>query len=105
MANEQVGLENGADYHEISVRTDRFGIASLNVSRDAVILVHNTGRYVNCGDERGGLVHNDFKVRDILSTGIAQKIMQPNLCGKTSGVPRPGELTLFVRPWRPGEKI
>jgi hypothetical protein len=103
--NEQVGLENRADYREISLRTDHLGIASLNIGRDAVVLVHNTNRYVNCGDERGGLVHNDFKVSEILSTGVVQAIMQPNLCGKASGVPRPGELILFVRPWRPGEKI
>ena len=105
MKNEQVGLESGADYRDISVRTDKFGIASLNISRDAVILAHNTNRYVNCGDERGGLIHNDFKVSEILSTGIVQAITQPNLCGKTSGKPRPGELVLFVRPWRLGEKI
>jgi hypothetical protein len=37
------------------VRTDQFGIAPLNISRDAVVLVHNTNRYLNCGDERGGL--------------------------------------------------
>jgi len=105
MKNELVGLESGADYRDISVRTDQFGIASLNISRDAVILVHNTNRYVNCGDERGGLIHNDFKVSEILSTGIVQAITQPNLCGKASGVPRSGELVLFVRPWRLGERI
>ena len=105
MKNEQIGLESGADYRDISVRTDQFGIASLNISRDAVILVHNTNRYVNCGDERGGLIHNDFKVSEILSTGIVQAITQPNLCGKASGVPRSGELVLFVRPWRLGERI
>ena len=103
--DEQVGLENGADYREISVRTNQFGIASLKISADAVILVHNTDKYVNCGDERGGLVHNDFKVTRILSTGVVQAIVQPNLCGKASGVPRRGELILFVRSWRPGEKI
>lgn len=105
MKNEQVGLANRADYREISVTTNQFGIASLRIDESAVILVHNTDKYVNCGDERGGLVHNDFKVSEILSTGVVQAIMQPNLCGKASGVPRPGELTLFVRPWRPGEKI
>ena len=78
MKNEQVGLENRADYREISARTDKFGIASLNISRDAVILVHNTDRYVNCGDERGVLVHNEFKVSEILSTGVVEPIMQPN---------------------------
>ena len=105
MKNEQIGLENRADYREISLRTDQLGIASLNISRDAVVLVHNTNRYVNCGDERCGLVHNDFKVSEILSIGVVQAIMQPNLCGKASGVPKPGELILFVRPWRPGERI
>ena len=105
MKNEQVGLENRADYREMSVRTDKFGIASLNISRDAVILVHNTDGYVNCGDERGGLVHNDFKVSEILSTGVVEAITQPNHCGKASGVPKPGELVIFVRPWEPREKI
>jgi hypothetical protein len=105
MKNEQVGFENHADYREISVRTDKYGIASLNISRDAVILVHNTDGYVNCGDERGGLVHNDFKVSEILATGVVETITQPNHCGKASGVPKPGELVLFVRPWEPGEKI
>lgn len=105
MKNEQVGLENRADYREISVRTDKYGIASLNISRDAVILVHNTDGYVNCGDERGGLAHNDFKVSEILSTGVVEAITQPNRCSKASGVPKPGELVLFVRPWEPGEKI
>jgi len=105
MKNEPVGLENGADYREISVHTDQFGIASLNISRDAVVLVHNTNSYVNCGDERGGFVHNDFKVSEILSTGVVQAITQPNLCRKASGILRPGELILFVRPWRPGEKL
>ena len=52
--DEQVGLENRADYREISVRTNQFDIASLNINRDAVNLVHNTDKYVNCGDERGG---------------------------------------------------
>lgn len=105
MKNELVGIENGADYRDISVRTDKYGIASLNISRDAVILVHNTDGYVNCGDERGGLVHNDFKVSEILSSGVIEPITQPNHCGKASGVPKPGELVLFVRPWGPGEKI
>ena len=105
LKNEPVGLENRADYREISVRTNEFGIASLNLSRDAVILLHNTNKYVNCGDERGGFVHNDFKVSEILSTGVVQAVKQPNLCAKASGVPRPGELVLFVRPWRPGEKL
>ncbi len=105
MKDQQVGLENRAGYRDISVRTNEFGIASLSVDKEAVILVHNTDKYVNCGDEPGGLVHNDFQVSQILSTGLVQAIVQPNLCGKVSGVPRPGELILFVRPWRPGEKI
>ena len=54
--DEQVGLEDGADYHEKSVRTNQFGIASLNIRRHAVILVHNTDKYVNCADERHGLI-------------------------------------------------
>jgi hypothetical protein len=105
MKSQKVGLEDRAGYRDISVRTNKFGIASLNISRGAVILTHNTDDYVNCADERGGLVHNDFKVSQILSIGLIQPIGQPNLCGETSGVAKPGELTLFVRPWRLGERI
>ena len=105
MKNQAVGLEDGADYHEISARTNELGVAWVNISKGAVILTHNTDDYVNCADERGGLVHNDFKVSQILSSGLVQPIIQPNPCGKTSGVAKPGELILFVRPWRLGEKI
>src|SRR5216684_5299565 len=86
MKNQRIGLEDRAGYRDISVRTNEFGIASINISRGAVILTHNTDDYVNCADERGGLVHNDFKVSQILSSGLVQPIIQPNLCGKTSGV-------------------
>ena len=103
--NQKIGLEDGTDYHDISVRTNDLGVASLHIRRNTVILVHNTDQYVNCADERGGLVHNDFKVEKILASGIAQAIPQPNICGKVSAVPSRGELILFVRPWRPGEKI
>jgi hypothetical protein len=105
MKHEQVGPEDGASYRELSVRTNEFGIASLNIRGDAVILTHNMDDYVNCADERGGLIPNDFKVSQIVSDGIVQPIIQPNLCGKTSGVAKRGELILFVRPWRLGEKI
>jgi hypothetical protein len=103
--NQKIGLEDRTDYHDISVRTNDLGLASLQIRRDAVILVHNMDQYVNCADERGGLVHNDFKVEKILASGIAQAILQPNICGRVSAVPSRGELILFVRPWRPGEKI
>jgi hypothetical protein len=105
MKNYRVGLEDRADYRDISIPTNEFGAASLSISRDAVILTHNTDEYVNCGDEQGGLVHNDFKVSQILSHGLVQPILQPNLCRKTRGVAKPGELILFVRPWRFGEKL
>jgi hypothetical protein len=105
MKHEQVGLEDGASYRELAIRTDEFGVASLKIRRDAVILTHNTDGYVNCADERGGLIHNDFNVSQILSNGIVEPIIQPNLCGKTSGVAKPGELILFVRPWRFGEQF
>lgn len=72
MKNQRVGLEDRVGYPDISVRTNKSGIASLNISRDAVILAHNTDDYVNCGDERGGLVHNDFKVSQIISVGIVR---------------------------------
>jgi hypothetical protein len=48
MKDKQVGLEDSADYHEIALRTDGDGIASLKIRRDAVILTHNTKEYVNC---------------------------------------------------------
>jgi hypothetical protein len=105
MKNQQVGLEDRAGYRDISVRTNEVGIASLKISKNTTILTHNTEDYVNCGDEAGGLVRNDFKVSQIVSTGIAQPISQPNLCKTTSAVAEPGEIVLFVRPWRTGEKI
>jgi hypothetical protein len=105
LKNSEVGLEDGTDYRKISARTNQLGVASVKIRKDAVILVHNTDQYVNCGDERGGLVHNDFRVNEILSTGIVEAIQQPNACGKVSAVLSPGQLTLFVRRWRRGEKI
>ena len=48
MKHQRVGLENGADYRKISGRTNLFGIASLHISRNAVILAHNTRKYMNC---------------------------------------------------------
>lgn len=105
MTNKQVGLEDAADYHEIALRTEEDGIASLKIKRDAGILTHNTKEYVNCADEQGGLIHNDYKVSEIVDSGVVEKIVQPNQCGKASGVATPGELLLFVRPWKPGENI
>jgi len=55
MKHEQVGLEDRASYRELSVRTNEFGIASLNIMGDAEILTHNTDDYVDCADERGGV--------------------------------------------------
>jgi hypothetical protein len=105
MKNQQIGLEDRAGYRDISVRTNEFGVASLHIDRNAVILMHNTEGYVNCADERGGLIHNDFKVSQIVATGFVEPIIQPNRCGKTSAVASPGELVLFVRPWSLGENI
>lgn len=98
--SEKIGLQDGSDYRDISVRTNLQGVAFLKTRRDAVILVHNTDRYVNCEDEHGGLMHNDFRVARIVASGIAQAIPQPNLCGKVSATASQGELILFVRPWR-----
>jgi hypothetical protein len=103
---KDVGLEDRADYRDISVRSDGSGVATLRIKRDAVILTHNTHEYVNCADEVGGLIHNDYRVGEIVSTGIVQPITQPNSCTRASGfVNKPGELILFVRPWRPGEEL
>jgi hypothetical protein len=101
----KIGLEDRAGYRDISVRPDSSGLAELRISPDAIILVHNTHEYVNCGDEHGGLIHNDYKVSEILSTGIVQQILPPNRCTKAIGSRKAGELILFVRPWEPGEDM
>jgi hypothetical protein len=77
MKNEQIGLEDRSDYHEIALRTDNKGIASLTIRRDAVILMHNTKQYVNCADERGGLIHNDYKVSEIVKLGVVEESFSP----------------------------
>lgn len=105
MKVKKVGLEDRAGYRDISVSPDSSGFAELRISRDTIILTHNTHEYVNCGDEHGGLVHNDYKVSEILSTGIVEQIVPPNRCTKTSSSAKPGELILFVRPWEPGEDM
>jgi hypothetical protein len=102
---KKVGLADRAGYRDISVSPDPSGLAELRISQDTTILVHNTHEYVNCGDEHGGLIHNDYKVSEILSTGIVEQIAAPNRCTKTSIPTKPGELTLFVRPWEPGEDM
>jgi hypothetical protein len=99
----EVGLEVFPGYREIAVQTDQNGVAAISISRDSTIFTHNTKLYVACADEPGGLVHNDFKVSEILSTGIVQPVAKPNRCSKTAGTTVPGELVLFVRPWELGE--
>ncbi len=105
MKVQNIGLEDRAGYREISVRLDPSGIGTLTISRNTTILTHNTHEYVDCADEHGGLIHNDYKASDIVSKGIVEIIAQPNLCTRTSDFAKPGELILFVRPWRPGEDM
>ena len=105
MKVQKIAIEDRAGYRDISVRPDSSGEATLRASRDTTILTHNTHEYVNCGDEHGGLVHNDYSVRKIVSTGVVEPVAQPNLCTQTSGAAKPGELILFVRPWRIGEEL
>jgi len=110
MANPMIGLEEETQgyphkYRDISSRANASGVATIMINRNSVILTHNTHGYVDCGDEHGGLIHNDYKVRDIVSAGIVEPIVQSNLCTKTSGSAKPGELILFVRPWMPGEDM
>jgi hypothetical protein len=100
MKDTEVGLEGSPDYHELSVRTSETGIATVRLQKDSVIYAHNTEKYVACVDEAHGLVHNDFKVGQILSTGIVQSVAKPNRCRMTTSVLMPGELVLFVRPWK-----
>ena len=80
MKVKRVGLEDRAGYRDISVSPDASGWAVLRISRDTVILTHNTHEYVNCGDEHGGLVHNDYNVSEIMSAGIVEQIVPPNRC-------------------------
>ena len=103
MKAQKVALEDRSGLRDISVTFDASGVATLRINRDTVIFTHNTHEYVNCGDEHGGLIHNDYKVSEILSTGIVEEIVQPNLCTRTSGSAKPGDLILFVRPWAAGE--
>jgi hypothetical protein len=56
MKVKEVGLEDRAGYRDISVKQDSSGLAELRISRDTIILTHNTHEYVNCADERGGLI-------------------------------------------------
>lgn len=100
-----IALEDRDGYRELSVRPDASGVATLRINRNTTILTHNTHEYVSCADEHGGLIHNDYKVSDIVSRGITEFVAQPNLCTRTSGSANPGELILFVRPWRPGEDM
>ena len=108
--NLMVGLEEQRagiphEYAEVSTRADDSGVANLRIHRNSIILTHNTHEYVDCGDENGGLIHNDYKVSDIVSTGIVEPIKRSKICTKTSGSAKPGELTLYVRPWLPGEDM
>jgi hypothetical protein len=105
MKVHKVALEDRSGYRDISIISNASGVATLRINRDTVILTHNMHEYVNCGDEHCGLIHNDYNVSEILSTGIVQQIVQPNLCTKTSGSAKPGDLILFVRPWQPGEDM
>jgi hypothetical protein len=101
----QVGLEGSPDYHELRIRTDEHGVATLRIQKKSTIFTHNTKQYVACADEPGGLVHNDFGVTQILSTGIVQPVSKPNRCRITSSIATPGELVIFVGPWELFEKI
>jgi hypothetical protein len=100
MKNTVVGLEGSPGYHEIPAQTNDVGIATVTVPKDSKILTHNTKKYVACVDEVGGLIHNDFEVSQILSTGIVEPVAKPNRCGMATSVRIPGELVHFVRPWR-----
>jgi hypothetical protein len=105
MKLQKVALEDRSGLRDISIISDAAGVATLTINRDTVIFTHNTHQYVNCQDEHGGLIHNDYKVSEILSTGIVEQIAQPNMCTRTSGSAKPGDLILFVRPWAPGEDM
>jgi hypothetical protein len=105
MKAKEVGLEDRAGYRDISVRQDSSGLAELKISRDTIILTHNTHEYVNCADERGGLIPNSYRVSEVVATGIVEPIVPPNRCTETSSSAKPGELILFVRPWEPGEDM
>jgi len=102
---KEVGLEDRAGYRDISVRQDSSAFAELKISRDTIILTHNTHEYVNCADERGGLIPNSYRISEVVANGIVEPIVPPNRRTKTSSSAKPGELILFVRPWEPGEEL
>ena len=77
MKVKRVGLEDRAGYHDISVSPDASGLTALRMSRDTIILTQNTHEYVNCADERGGLIPNSYRVSEIVSTGIVEPIVPP----------------------------
>jgi hypothetical protein len=105
MKVKEVGLEDRAGYRDVSVRQDSSGLAELKIHRDTILLTHNTHDYVNCADERGGLIPNSYRVSEVVATGIVELILPPNRCTQTSRSAKPGELILFVRPWEPGEDM
>jgi hypothetical protein len=102
--NSEVSYELRHGYSERLARTDKSGVASVNVPAQATILIHNTDAYLLCDHDNGGLVHNNFTVAEILSTGITE-MAAGSSCHKTGGTASPGDLTLFVRPWKFLEKF
>lgn len=101
----ELSIENASGHRVFVTRTSDRGIASLQVAKNEILLVHNTDKYVSCADETGGFVHNDYHVSEITTTGIVQLIKQPNLCTKAVGAREKNVLLLFFRPWRLGEKL
>jgi hypothetical protein len=96
----EVGVELSPDYRELKVMTDEHGDAMLHLPNDSTIYTHNTRQYVACADEAGGLIHNDFKVSRVIESGAVQAFAKPNHCHVTTSAPVPGELVIFVRPWK-----
>jgi hypothetical protein len=95
-----VGIELSPDYRALKVKTDKHGVATLHIPSDSTIYIHNTKRYVACADEAVRLVHNDFKVSHIIASGAVQAVAKPNQCSVTTPTPVPGELVVFMRPWK-----
>jgi hypothetical protein len=110
----------------ISVPTDKNGIARLRLTNNAAeIDTHD--RWRSCGPfgvinpvvKYSGIIRVDVsyalclprqEYSSLAITGVSTRqlmqkgIVMPNTCGKTSALPKPGELTVFVRKFTWWEK-
>jgi hypothetical protein len=103
----------------MAIPTDSSGVATLRLTdKDDEIDVHNATNPVVKYDESIRIVANhvlcqapksgyswlatiSFPTRQIIQQGVVTR----NLCGRASADPKPGDLTIFVRPLNWLEKM